>query len=77
MVYERQWLTRKFEDLAEANISIVEHHRYDPPAVLYDVADEMGMFVVGANFCVGTGQVPRGVEDEAELALIMQSANET
>ena len=72
-VYERQWLTRKFEDLAAANISIVEHHRYDPPAVLYDVADEMGMFVVGANFCVGTGQVPRGVEDEAELALIMQS----
>ena len=70
-VYERQWLTRKFQELAEANISIVEHHRYDPPQVLYDVADEMGVFVVGANFCVGTGQVPRGETTAAELALIM------
>jgi hypothetical protein len=70
-VYERQWLTRKFQDLAEANISIIEHHRYDPPQVLYDVADEMGVFVVGANFCVGTGQVPRGETTEAEKALIM------
>ena len=72
-VYERQWLTRKFQELADANISIVEHHRYDPPEVLYDVADEMGVFVVGANFCVGTGQVPREVDREEELALIMQS----
>ena len=30
-VYERQWLTRKFVDLAHANISIVEHHRYTRP----------------------------------------------
>ena len=73
-VYERQWLTRKFQELADANISIVEHHRYDPPDILYDVADEMGVFVVGANFCVGTGQVPHGMaEDDPEFALIMQS----
>lgn len=73
-VYERQWLTRKFQELAAANISIVEHHRYDPPEVLYDVADEMGVFVVGANFCVGTGQVPQGMDEhEPEFALIMQS----
>jgi beta-glucuronidase len=71
-VYERQWLTRKFHDLAEANISIIEHHRYDPPQVLYDVADEMGVFVVGANFCVGTGQVPKGGQTEQEWELIMQ-----
>ena len=72
-VYERQWLTRKFQELADANISIVEHHRYDPPDVFYDVADEMGVFVVGANFCVGTGQVPHGMEDGAEFQLIMHS----
>ena len=72
-VYERQWLTRKFRDLVESNISIIEHHRYDPPQVLYDVADEMGVFVVGSNFCVGTGQVPRGGQTEQEWDLIMQS----
>jgi hypothetical protein len=72
-VYERQWLTRKFPDLAAANISIIEHHRYDPTQVLYDVADEMGVFVVGANFCVGTGQVPRGETTEAEKALIIET----
>lgn len=72
-VYERQWLTRKFQDLADANVSIIEHHRYDPPQVLYDVADEMGIFVVGANFCVGTGQVPRGETTDAEVALIMET----
>ena len=72
-VYERQWLTRKFQELADANISIVEHHRYEPPDVFYDVADEMGVFVVGANFCVGTGQVPHGMKDGPEFQLIMQS----
>ncbi|MBB15831.1 hypothetical protein CMK22_11205 [Candidatus Poribacteria bacterium] len=70
-VYERQWLTRKFVDLANANISIVEHHRYDPPSVFYDVADELGIFVVGANFCVGTGQVP-GKLDQDEIRLVME-----
>ena len=69
-VYERQWLTRKFVDLANANISIVEHHRYDPPSIFYDVADELGTFVVGANFCVGTGQVP-GKLDQDEMKLVM------
>ena len=71
-VYERQWLTRKFIDLANANISIVEHHRYDPPTVFYDVADELGIFVVGANFCVGTGQVP-GKLDQDEMRLVMDN----
>ncbi|NKB72467.1 MAG: hypothetical protein GKR89_35775 [Candidatus Latescibacteria bacterium] len=70
-VYERQWLTRKFAELAAANISIVEHHRYDPPPVFYEVADEMGVFVVGANFCVGTGQVPPADMDAAEFELVM------
>jgi len=72
-VYERQWLTRKFTDLAAANVSIVEHHRYDPPPVYYDVADELGVFVVGANFCVGTGQVPTQKLDESEFQLVMQN----
>ena len=71
-VYERQWLTRKFADLAAANVSIVEHHRYDPPSVYYDVADELGIFVVGANFCVGTGQVPNEL-DEDEMRLVMHN----
>jgi len=71
-IYERQWLTRKFVDMANANISIIEHHRYDPPAVFYDVADEFGGFVVGANFCVGTGQVPRGL-DEREMQLVLDN----
>ena len=71
-VYERQWLTRKFVDLAEANVSIVEHHRYDPPSVLYDVADELGVFVVGANFCVGTGQVFPPDMEAGEKALVME-----
>ena len=70
-VYERQWLTRKFRELADANVSIVEHHRYDPPSVFYDVADESGIFVVGANFCVGTGQVP-GALDEREMRLVVE-----
>ena len=69
-VYERQWLTRKFIDLADGNISIVEHHRYDPPPVFHDVADELGVFVVGANFCVGTGQVPPQLHD-TERRLVM------
>ena len=71
-VYERQWLTRKFVDLADANVSIVEHHRYDPPSVLYDVADELGVFVVGANFCVGTGQVFPPDMEAGEKALVME-----
>ena len=71
-VYERQWLTRKFADLADANISIVEHHRYDPPPIFYEVADELGIFVVGANFCVGTGQVPGGL-DEEEMRLVLDN----
>ena len=70
-VYERQWLTRKFLDLAAANISIVEHHRYDPPAVFHEVADELGVFVVGADFCVGTGQVIQEEMDPAERELVM------
>ena len=72
-VYERQWLTRKFSDLAAANVSIVEHHRYDPPSVFYDVADESGTFVVGANFCVGTGQVFPEDLDESEARLVMEN----
>jgi hypothetical protein len=72
-VYERQWLTRKLVDLAAANISILEHHRYDPPSVFYEVADELGCFVVGANFCVGTGQVPRENLDEDEQQVVMES----
>ena len=72
-VYERQWLTRKFTDLAAANISIVEHHRYDPPSVFYDVADESGTFVVGSNFCVGTGQVYPQDLDPDEARLIMDN----
>ena len=71
-VYERQWLTRKFVDLADANVSIVEHHRYDPPPVFYDVADELGVFVVGANFCVGTGQVYTPEMDVREQALVRE-----
>jgi len=71
-VYERQWLTRKFHDLVDANISVVEHHRYDAPDVFYDVADEMGIFVVASNFCVGTGQVPSGL-DQDELDLVFDS----
>ena len=71
-VFERQWLTRKFQDLADANVSIVEHHRYDPPPVYYDVADELGIFVVAANFCIGTGQVPSGLE-EREQQLVVES----
>ena len=72
-VYERQWLTRKFAELAAANISIVEHHRYDPPSIFYEVADEMGVFVVGANFCVGTGQVPPADMAADEFELVMDS----
>ena len=72
-MYERQWLTRKFSDLAAANVSIVEHHRYDPPSVFYDVADESGTFVVGANFCVGTGQVFPEDLDESEARLVMNN----
>ena len=72
-VYERQWLTRKFTDLAAANVSIVEHHRYDPPSVFYDVADESGTFVVGANFCVGTGQVFPEDLDASEARLVMEN----
>ena len=71
-VYERQWLTRKFVDLADANVSIVEHHRYDPPPVFYDVADELGVFVVGANFCVGTGQVYTPAMDAREKTLVTE-----
>ena len=71
-VYERQWLTRKFVDLADANVSIVEHHRYDPPPVFYDVADELGVFVVGANFCVGTGQVYTPAMDAREKVLVRE-----
>ena len=71
-VYERQWLTRKFVDLADANVSIVEHHRYDPPPVFYDVADELGVFVVGANFCVGTGQVYTPEMDAREKSLVRE-----
>ena len=69
-VYERQWLTRKLVDLADGNISIVENHRYDPPSVLYEVADELGVFVVSSNFCVATGQVDEELEgDDLELVL--------
>jgi hypothetical protein len=71
-VYERQWLTRKFAALAAANISIVEHHRCDPPEVFYEVADELGVLVVGANFCVGTGQVPSPLAP-AEMELVLES----
>jgi hypothetical protein len=72
-VYERQWLTRKLNDWGKANISILEHHRYDPPEVFYEVADELGAFVVGANFCVGTGQVPPPELDAREMQLVMDS----
>ena len=72
-VYERQWLTRKLVDMAAANISILEHHRYDPPSVFYEVADELGCFVVGANFCVGTGQVIPEDLDGAEKQLVMEN----
>jgi hypothetical protein len=69
-VYERQWLTRKLVDLADGNISVVENHRYDPPSVLFDVADELGVFVVASNFCVATGQVETELEgDDLELVL--------
>ena len=71
-VHERQWLTRKLIDLADGNISIVEHHRYDAPEILYDVADELGVFVVASNFCVGTGQVP-GSLSESEMELVLQN----
>lgn len=65
-VHERQWLTRKLVDLADSGLSVVEHHRYDAPPVLYEVADELGMFVVSANFCVGTGQVPEALGQEEQ-----------
>ena len=69
-MYERQWLTRKLVDLADGNISVVENHRYDPPSVLFDVADELGVFVVASNFCVATGQVETALEgDDLELVL--------
>ena len=69
-VYERQWLTRKLVDLADGNISVVENHRYDPPSILFDVADELGVFVVASNFCVATGQVEPELEgDDLELVL--------
>ncbi|MBI4531068.1 MAG: hypothetical protein HY709_06050, partial [Candidatus Latescibacteria bacterium] len=71
-VHERQWLTRKFVDLADGNISVVEHHRYDAPPVLYDVADALGVFVVSSNFCVGTGQVPADLT-EHELQVVLQN----
>ncbi|MFH1567868.1 MAG: glycoside hydrolase family 2 TIM barrel-domain containing protein, partial [Gemmatimonadota bacterium] len=69
-VYERQWLTRKLVDMAASGLSMAEHHRYDPPPVFYEVADELGMFVVASNFCVGTGQVP-GEVSAAERDLIL------
>ncbi|MFH1569888.1 MAG: glycoside hydrolase family 2 TIM barrel-domain containing protein, partial [Gemmatimonadota bacterium] len=69
-VYERQWLTRKPVDMAASGLSVAEHHRYDPPPVFYEVADELGVFVVASNFCVGTGQVP-GEVSEAERDLVL------
>ena len=71
-VHERQWLTRKLPDLANNRVSIVEHHRYNAPPVLYDVADEMGMLVVSSNFCVGTGQVPAGLSPE-EMKIVVDN----
>ena len=70
-VHERQWLTRKLPDLAASGVSIIEHHRYDAPPVLYDVADEMGTFVVSSNFCVGSSQVPAGLSPD-ELKLVVE-----
>ena len=67
-VHERQFLTRKLPDLAASGVSIIENHRYDAPPVLYDVADELGMFVIASNFCVGSSQVPTGLKpDEQQL----------
>ena len=43
-----------------------------PPPVFYDVADELGVFVVGANFCVGTGQVYTPEMDAQEKALVRE-----
>ena len=71
-VYERQWLTRKLVDLADGNISIVENHRYDAPPVLYEVADELGVFVVSSNFCAATGQVDEELEGE-DLELVLRN----
>ena len=71
-VHERQWMTRKLLDLADGNMSVVENHRIDPPPVLYDVADELGVFVVSSNFCVATGQVNEELEG-AELDLVLEN----
>ena len=40
--------------------------------MFYDVADELGVFVVGANFCVGTGQVYTPEMDVREKALVTE-----
>ena len=69
-VHDRQWLTRKLPDLASGGVSVVEHHRYDAPPILYDVADELGAFVISSNFCVGSAQVPGGLEP-GELQLVV------
>jgi len=71
-VHERQWLTRKLPDLAAGNVSTLEHHRFDAPPVLYEVADELGAFIVSSNFCVGTGQVPAGLPPD-EMNLVLES----
>ena len=71
-VHERQWMTRKLLDLADGNVSVVENHRHDPPPVLYDVADELGVFVVSSNFCVATGMVNEELEG-AELQLVLEN----
>jgi hypothetical protein len=71
-VHERQWLTRKLPALARAGCSVVEHHRYSAPPVLYDVADELGMFVISSNYCVGTAAMPRGLSP-AEKKLVIRN----
>lgn len=71
-VHERQWLTRKLPALVRAGSSVVEHHRYGAPPVLYEVADELGMFVISSNFCVGTAAMPADLTEE-EKDLVMQN----
>ncbi len=71
-VHERQWLMRKLVDLADGNVSIVENHRHDPPPVLYEVADELGVFVVSSNFCVATGMVDEELEGE-DLEIVLEN----
>ena len=76
-VHERRWLTRKLPALARAGCSVVEHHRYSAPPVLYEVADELGMFVISSNYCVGAAAMPRALSPEEKELVIEEHVRAT